>query len=174
MMKAVFQRDGVVVGNLWYEDDRPFGSKNLMVEDPYEKQYVYVAESSLPGAGLGLFARVDLPKDFVASFYTGKPVDLEAMYKRSWEENAYVILTDKNVALDMGMPYCKLSNYCASLGHFANHCKDAERRNCFYADFYHPRFGDISSIKTFKEVKAGQELLVDYLFNDSWPIPEWG
>lgn len=85
-----------------------------------------------------------------------------------------MIITDNNVALDVTPEMRSLSKYCASLGHFANHCKTAEKRNCAYADTFHPRFGHISSVKTTREVQAGEELLVDYMFNDAWPVPEWG
>lgn len=50
---------------------------NKLTACPYESQYVFVAQSSVgPKAGEGLFAAVDLPPSFLASYYSGEEVAL--------------------------------------------------------------------------------------------------
>ena len=46
-------------------------SSEPLLKDPYETEYCYVRRSKIRGAKDGLFARSNLPKDFVVSFYNG-------------------------------------------------------------------------------------------------------
>ncbi len=45
------------------ESDKKHLSEDPLLPDPYEQQYVYVATSTLPNSGEGLFAKRDLAKD---------------------------------------------------------------------------------------------------------------
>ena len=97
-------------------------------------------------------------------------LSLDFIYSRSWAENCNTILPDDaGYALDVRAPYQDTKLFCASLGHKANH--SVKQQNCRYANAYHPRFGHISSVVTTKPVKKGEELFVDYLFNEHWDRP---
>lgn len=54
-----------------------------LLEDPMEKLYVEVGNSNIPGAGQGLFAKVDLPANATVAFYTGLRLTLDEAYKVS-------------------------------------------------------------------------------------------
>ena len=46
-------------------------SHDPLLQDPYEKQMVYVAPSTIPGAGFGGFSRRPAKKGMMISFYSG-------------------------------------------------------------------------------------------------------
>ncbi len=60
----------------------------------------------------------------------------------------------EDTAVDVPPPYDKLENYCASLGHKANHCF---HNNAQYEPYEHPRLGLIKCLRTVREVAAGEE-----------------
>jgi hypothetical protein len=98
MMRASFFHRGRQIGNALYETD---GGSNALLPDPYEAIYVYVAQSTLPNAGLGLFARVSLPCNFVASFYAGQPIDLQ-VFKVATRLSSFSRLPPRKCILDRG------------------------------------------------------------------------
>jgi hypothetical protein len=51
------------------------------------------------------------------------------------------------------------SKYCATLGHKANHSFSA---NAEWSLFEHPRFGLIRALASLRDVKSGEEILVNY------------
>jgi hypothetical protein len=142
-----------------------------LVPCPYESEYTVVGQSTLPGAGEGLFAKKKLRASLVVSYYTGEEISLKAVYARSWLENANVILVDDNESygLDAKAPWDATDRFCAALGHKVNH--SVARQNCRYGNAFHPRFGHVSSIVTTRVVASGEELFIDYQFNEHWDAP---
>ncbi|XP_041041223.1 histone-lysine N-methyltransferase SETD7 isoform X3 [Carcharodon carcharias] len=134
-------------------------STNCLLPDPYENERVYVAESLIPNAGEGLFAKVAAEPDTVMAFYNGMRLTHEEVDSRDWSINGNTISLDGDTVLDVPEPYNSTKRYCASLGHKANH---SFTPNCSYATFIHPRFGPIKSIRTIQAVQKDEELTVAY------------
>ena len=102
----------------YYCHEPEFPGLSALQKDPYEEKYVYVKKSKIDNAGEGLFAKVDLPKNFICSFYGGKRVSQEEVNERDWSENSNVVLLDnEDVCIDVPKPFDQLDHYCATLGH---------------------------------------------------------
>lgn len=179
-IRGVWESGFLKTGNFFGLDGQPGGAmesegqfpgKNPLLCDAYESQYVFVAPSTISGAGEGLFAKCDLPASLIVSYYNGALTELDVINARSWEENGNVVLLDDNDkwAIDVPKPYNSMEHYRASFGHKANHHR--AKQNCEYVDAYHPRFGHISSIKTTREIRTGEELFLDYEYDQQ--RPEW-
>jgi len=168
-----------------------------LLPDPYETQWAYVRSSKIRGAKEGLFARRDMPSDFVVAFYNGVRLTTEEAdkCKEDWEANAYKILdmrgetfscqystrkrretfslgkdleSGEEGVLDIPLEYVATKRYKASLAHKANHSFTPNAR---FSLFDHPRFGLIPAIVTTKEVCKDDEVTVsyDYAMDDAPP-----
>lgn len=104
--------------------------------DVYEQDRVYVKKSLIENAGEGLFARIVLKADEVASFYNGVRLSHDEVDSRDWSANGNTLSLDENTVIDVPAEYASTDVYCATLGHKANHSKEP---NCKYDVFYHPR-----------------------------------
>ena len=105
--------------------------------DVYEQDRVYVKKSLVESAGEGLFAKIDLEADEVASFYNGVRLSHDEVDSRDWSVNGNTLSLDEDTVIDVPAEYASTDIYCATLGHKANHSKDP---NCKYDVFYHPRY----------------------------------
>eukprot|EP01133_Synstelium_polycarpum_P015755 gene15755-18722_t len=76
---------------------------------------------------------------------------------------------DKETYIDIPAKWASTSTYVASLGHKANHSRS---NNTVYRTCYHPRFGDIKCIRSIKPIAKGDEILVDYDYEEK-DKPEW-
>jgi histone-lysine N-methyltransferase SETD7 len=137
-------------------------SSQPLLRDPYEAQYCYTKRSTISEAGDGLFARRDVPDNFVIAFYNGFRLPIHQIDRRKWEQNQYTLQIDDDVVVDLDPYHSKTSHYCATLGHKAN-CLIGQQANAKY-DFYyhHPRFGKIKCIRTLRPIKKDEEIFVDY------------
>lgn len=74
--------------------DHEYMCKNPLFPDGYENIHVFVKQSKMKGGGEGLFAKVDLAKGRIVSFYNGiKETETEIEdEKDDWEANAYKIM----------------------------------------------------------------------------------
>eukprot|EP00937_MAST-01D_sp_MAST-1D-sp2_P003711 g3711.t1 len=146
-------------------------SRQPLLHDPYERRTVFVARSRMPGAGEGLFARCALPAGRIVSWYNGVKVPCTEVDGRSdWALNDNVINLDADTAIDVPPECSSTAQYCASLGHKANHAAPGTN-NAEYDDCFHPRFGDIKCVRLVRGVAAGDEITVDYMFLDE--TPDW-
>ena len=59
--------------------------------DPHERSSCFVATSTLPGGGAGMYARVPLEANLVCSYYSGVRLPTVAANRRTWAENEYTI-----------------------------------------------------------------------------------
>jgi len=126
--------------------------------------------------GEGLFARRDLAKGELVSFYSGSRPSSRLVDRRSWDlnSNAITIKDNGRTCVDVPSPYDSTKFYTASLCHKANHTFDPSRVNCAMGLFWHPRFGFIKAMRTIQPVKAGDELLVDYGYERKLQFgPKW-
>ena len=121
-----------------------------------------------------MFARRDVPPDTVVSFYHGLVYKPGEEVGENTENTDYMIFldwnnTDNSHSLDLPPCYWSAHTYRASLAHKANH---SFQPNSAFVRFHHPRFGlGCLAIKTFKLIRAGEEIFVNYRYSpDSAPV----
>lgn len=85
--------------------------------DPYETTSVFVAPSSEPGGGEGLFARRALPAHSVVAYYAGVRITHRDEKRRDWRLNSNSISLNDTHVIDVPAPFDSTDRYCASLGH---------------------------------------------------------
>lgn len=135
-----------------------------------------MAQSLISGAGEGLFAKTEAKANTVMSFYNGVRITHSEVDSRDWSRNGNTISLDDDTVIDVPEPFNRTENYCATLGHKANH---SFTPNCKYDTFIHPRFGLIKCIRSIDAVQKDEELTVDYEYENeisgkSGPeAPEW-
>ncbi|CAG5993385.1 unnamed protein product [Menidia menidia] len=149
-------------------------TSHALLADPYESQRVFVADSTITGAGQGLFAKSDAAPGTVMAFYNGVRITHSEVDSRDWALNGNTISLDEDTVIDVPRPFDQMERYCASLGHKANH---SFTPNCKYDPFVHPRFGPIKCIRTLMAVQKDEELTVAYGYDHegkSGPeAPDW-
>jgi len=136
--------------------------------DPYEKKTVIVKSAGKMGEGL--YAKRDIWKGTLVSLYSGVLVPHYVVDRRRWEFNDNTIECDEKLSLDVPKPYHLTKNYSASLGHKANHSFEP---NSLYTYLDHPKFGDIMSVIATKDIKKGEEILVNYGYSKHSHGPPW-
>ena len=100
-------------------------------------------------------------------FYNGIHVDHEIVNNRSWDLNSNALSINDEFCVDIPPHLSSESAYCATLGHFANHCW--QKQNCQYEQYYSPRFGHIKCLRAIKNIKKNEEIFVDYDYKDEFP-----
>lgn len=97
-------------------------SSQPLLRDPYEAWRVEVRPSPIGGRiGEGLFARRDLAAGEVASFYAGQRCTHAEVDSRDWDANDNTMSLDADTVIDVSAEFVMTSQYCATLGHKANH-----------------------------------------------------
>ena len=116
--------------------------------DPFEKSTVFVGPSKVEGAGQGLFMRREVRAGQLISFYSGLILDCDKGNGRSSLDRRVEAEDDKHKRnrnslffMDMTNPdkkfdvcvfvppeYSSLDQYSATLGHKANHDREANAR----------------------------------------------
>ena len=112
-------------------------SQQPLLGDVYEQDRVCVKRSLIENAGEGLFAKVDLDQEEIASFYNGIRLSHDEVDSRDWSLNDNTLSLDEDTVIDVPAEYISIKTYCATLGHKANHSKHP---NCKYDVFCHPRY----------------------------------
>lgn len=141
-------------------------SRSPHLPDPYEAIFVEVNQSNIKDAGEGLFAKTDIEAGTIISFYNGLKVKSDSDWERP---TPYKMFLEDNYDIDIPDSMTCLSNYNATLGHKVCH---SFKPNSETDVFYHPRFGLIRCIATLKDIRAGQEILINYGYNLS-VSPTW-
>ena len=144
-------------------------SNSPLLRDPWEDKLVCVRESLLEQAGDGLFAREDLPSKTLVALFAGVRLKSSTVEARDRPRSDYRIRL--NADLDLDIPDSCLSTdvYCATLGHKANH---SFVPNATFDLIDHPRFGLIRALSSLEDIKAGEEITVNYNLGLS-KGPEW-
>ena len=114
-----------------------------LLGDVYERDRVCVKKSLIEDAGEGLFAKVALKEDEVASFYNGIRLSHDEVDSRDWSANGNTLSLDEDTVIDVPVECADVGVYCATLGHKANH---SSVPNSKYDVFYHPRYIYITCI----------------------------
>lgn len=124
------------------------------------EKHLFVKESTIPGAGKGLFTKVDIPKGTRIVEYKGR--------KTVWKEvkddpnNYYIYTINRNHVIDA-------KNTLSALARYANDAKGLTRvkginNNCVYVNDRYQAF-----IESVKNIPAGSEILVDYT-KEYWDV----
>ena len=81
-----------------------------------KKNYRFVEQSTIPDAGEGLFAKLDVEESTVISFYNGVRYDTSDKILQ-FDNSPYKISLTEDYDLDIPVTMVNLENYRASLGH---------------------------------------------------------
>eukprot|EP00762_Andalucia_godoyi_P003956 ANDGO_05736.mRNA.1 hypothetical protein EMIHUDRAFT_97090 len=112
---------------------------------------LYIAKSTIPGAGYGLFSQVDIQKNEIVSEYTGR-IMTDIDYSLRYPENdaEYVISVGEDLSIDGDDPSA------TTLARFANH-QQGNRANAGYI-----MSGCKVFVIAFKFIKRDTEIFTDY------------
>lgn len=118
-----------------------------------EKQ-LEVKDSSLPGAGKGLFAAAFIPRNTLIVEYKGKIT--------TWKEvddndgnNGYIYYVTRNHVIDA-------ATYPKALARYANDARGIQRVKGISNNSEYVEEGLKVFIKSKKDIQAGEEILVEY------------
>jgi uncharacterized protein len=117
-------------------------------------KFLYLKKSSLPGAGKGLFTRIDIPKGENVIEYKGR-IEKWKDVKDEDGYNPYLFKISNNVVINA-------QNYKKSLGRYANDARGLVkikglRNNCEYTVTK-----DRCFITSIRKIYKGEEILVPY------------
>jgi len=137
-------------------------SKFPLVPDLWEAKMVEVCRSGIgEHAGQGLYLRKDVKSGQIVSLFNG------IRCQSSRNDNGkigqpnydYRIRLNGEIDIDIPLNCVDLNQYCATLGHKANH---SFTPNCKFSRLEHPRFGLIIAIRAIIDLEKGSEVLVNY------------
>jgi hypothetical protein len=114
---------------------------------------LHIKRSTIPRAGEGLFALIEIPAHDTIDLYAGKVVQQHA-------EGNYTLTSDNGYAID-----ARARQSCVA--RYINH--HPARANCEFVRFAPPGHHVQVIVRTVRNVRAGEELLIDYgpLYDES-------
>jgi hypothetical protein len=124
------------------------------------EKHLFVEESTIPGAGKGLFTKIDIPKGTRIVEYKGRRTTWSDVKNDS--TNYYIYTINRNNVIDAQKTLSALARY-------ANDAKGFTRvkgiiNNCVYVND-----GNRAFIESVKNIPAGSEIFVDYT-RDYWKV----
>jgi len=130
-------------------------AERLKRHPKYNRYLVEIKESSIPNAGLGLFAKYDIPKDTIIDAYIGREMTAEQCYELDKHKEMYIMTINDNLFIDGGTEK-----------NFISYTNDARgivrtpgvRNNCRFELTDDNKMVLVAS----KKIKAGSELFVFY------------
>ena len=145
-------------------------SKTPLISDFWEEAQVEVKKSQVsPDAGEGLYAKIDLKDGQMVSLFNGVRLSNSKDEDEAAGFSSYKIRLNGQTDLDVPDEYTNLSKYKATLGHKANH---SFSNNARWSRIEHARFGLICAITATKDIRRGDEILVNYGLGLA-DAPEW-
>lgn len=117
---------------------------------------VDVRESLIPGAGLGLFARVPVTKNQVLTWYAGRTLD--RAQAAAVKDPSFLRSTEFDVVID-GIRIPQAGEGAAS---FANHARGVHKNVKFVTVFDAAIHANRIVLKALRDITADEEILVDY------------
>lgn len=124
------------------------------------EKHLIVKESTLPGAGKGLFTKVDIPKGTLIIEYTGEILTWKEAEQMADDRNGYVFFVYSTHVIDAWndkKAKARYANDARGIGRVPGITNNSEyhvhRRRCF--------------IKAIRNIPAGSEILVSY-GNEYW------
>jgi uncharacterized protein len=124
------------------------------------EKHLFVKESTIPGAGKGLFTKVEIPKGTRVVEYKGR--------RTVWKEvkndstNYYIYTINRNNVIDAQKTMSALARY-------ANDAKGLTRVKGLGNNAVYVNEGNRAFIETTKTIPAGAEILVDYT-KEYWDV----
>ncbi|XP_059084451.1 uncharacterized protein LOC131881575 [Tigriopus californicus] len=154
--------------------------------DPFEAKWAEIRRSNVHGGGEGVFAVRDVPSDQIFCLYSG------FIYRNREEKELFAAQYTMNESLsaDMrrhGTKYSIIVLYSLAqlqipwevdqpeswhptMGAKINADFPERHQNAVFDGFEHPRFGLIVAVRATKDIRQGQEILVDYGYQEA-PFP---
>lgn len=124
------------------------------------EKYLFVDESTIPGAGKGLFTTIDIAKGARIVEYKGR--------RTTWKEvkndstNYYIYTINRNNVIDAQKTLSALARY-------ANDAKGFTRVKGITNNSVYVNDGNRAYIEAVKNIAAGAEIFVDYT-QDYWKV----
>lgn len=124
------------------------------------EKYLYVDDSTIPGAGKGLFTNIDIPKGTRIVEYKGR--------RTTWKEvkndstNYYIYTINRNNVIDAQKTLSALARY-------ANDAKGFTRIKGLLNNAVYVNEGNRAFIESVKNIPAGTEIFVDYT-QEYWKV----
>ena len=114
--------------------------------------FVEIKESNIPDAGVGLFAKEDIPKNILLTWYKGFITDKSINGKYTWNYDSDI--HPKRLKLEADL--CPTSNPLPFINTFA----DKEQYKLLNLEAI--PINERLYYKTIKKIKKGEELIIDY------------
>ena len=142
-----------------------FCLETVKTEDTEIKQdaIVEIRESQIPGAGMGLYAKKNIPKDSVVTDYKGKKVTKEEYNQIHAKKEHWYMFTMPECANEPNYPYIDGDrNHFASKVNFAPSEINGKPTNL--QNVYFLKHCDEPYIRLYasRDIKKGEELFVSY------------
>ena len=117
------------------------------------EKHLFVKESTIPGAGKGLFTTIDIPKGTRVVEYKGRRTIWKNVKDDS--DNYYIYTINRNNVIDAQRTLSALARY-------ANDARGLTRVKGLVNNAVYVNDGNRAFIETIKKVPAGAEILVNY------------
>lgn len=118
------------------------------------EKYLTIKKSTLPGAGKGLFTKVDIPKGTRIVEYKGRLQPWKDLKKEDGH-NAYIFRINNRIAIN-ALPYKK------ALGRFANDAQGLSRIPGVRNNSEYNTEGTKCFIDASRKINKGEEIFVGY------------
>ncbi|HRH64736.1 MAG TPA: SET domain-containing protein [Bacteroidia bacterium] len=118
------------------------------------EKYLTIKKSTLPGAGKGLFTKVDIPKGTRIVEYKGRLQPWKDLKKEDGH-NAYIFRINNRIAIN-ALPYKK------ALGRFANDAQGLSRIPGVRNNSEYNTEGTKCFIDATRKINKGEEIFVGY------------
>jgi uncharacterized protein len=118
-------------------------------------KHLYSRKSTLPGAGKGLFTKVDIPKGTRITEYKGKILTWKEVEKMADERNGYVFFFNNNYCIDAWKTK-------KGVAHFANDANGITRVEGVKNNSEYVTEKKRCYIVATRNISAGSEILVGY------------
>jgi SET domain-containing protein len=119
----------------------------------FEKE-LFIKKSTLPGAGMGLFAKTFIPRGTRIVEYKGRIMNWKDLEEKEWS-NGYLFYVTRNHVIN-ARPYKK------SLARYANDAKGLVKKKGIRNNAVYSTTGRRVFIETTTDIQPGTEILVDY------------
>ena len=124
------------------------------------EKHLFVKESTIPGAGKGLFTNTEIPKGARIVEYKGRRTVWKEVKNDS--DNYYIYTINRNNVIDARKTLSALARY-------ANDAKGLTRIKGITNNSVYVNEGNRAFIEATKNIPAGSEILVDYT-KEYWDV----
>jgi len=121
----------------------------------YLEKHLIVKKSTIPGAGKGLFTKVDVPKGTWIVEYKGEILTWKEVEKMADHRNGYVFHVFNTHVIDAW-------NYLKAVARYANDARGISRVEGLTNNSEYHVHKRRCYIKAIRNIPAGSEILVDY------------